>query len=216
MSQTTVPFVIYNGGQHGHIEADTAQLRPDSVVPIRLEDGKLAYVPQTLLQAREDGTFFLPLSQEELEQSYLQRRETGGETVVVPVVAEEINVQKRTVETGGVHIHTRVTEHVETIDVPLLRDEVTVERVAINRRVEGSAPTVRQEGDTMIVPVLEEVMVITKQLMLKEELRIRHVQASVHEPQQVTLRREEAEIERLPASAVSQIAGNRSEELGTL
>ena len=80
------------------------------------------------------------------------------------------------------------------MDEPLLRESVQVERVPINRLV-AEAPASRQEGDTLVVPILEEVLVVEKRLMLMEEVRITRTRTEVHEPQTVTLRSEEAVIE---------------------
>jgi uncharacterized protein (TIGR02271 family) len=118
------------------------------------------------------------------------------EAVVVPVVEEELEVGKRTVETGGVRVRKVVREREETVRVPLTREEVEVQRVAVNRVVDGDV-AVRYEGDVMIVPVVEEVLVVEKRRMLREELHItrrRHVQT---ETQRISLRGEEATVERL-------------------
>ena len=88
-----------------------------------------------------------------------------------------------------------MTERTEVVDLPLTREEVSVERVAVNRVVDGPVET-RREGDTWIVPVLEEVLVVEKRLMLREEVRITTRRTEVAEPQTVTLRREEAVVER--------------------
>lgn len=93
-------------------------------------------------------------------------------------------------------------EHEETVDEPLLREQVNVERVAINQLVDGPI-AVRQDGDTMIIPVLEEVLVIEKRLMLKEELRVTVQRTTVHDPQTVTLRTEEINIERIDPTSSS-------------
>ena len=54
----------------------------------------------------------------------------------------------------------------------------------------------RSEEDTLIIPVLEEVLVVEKRLLLKEEVRITK-REETHTPQRVTLRREEAAVERI-------------------
>ena len=77
-------------------------------------------------------------------------------------------------------------------------ETVSVERVPINREV-AEPPPVRQEGDTTIVPILEEVLVVEKRLVLREEVRITKRRREISERHRVTLRREQAEIERLPA-----------------
>jgi uncharacterized protein (TIGR02271 family) len=119
-----------------------------------------------------------------------------GETVVIPIVEETFDVQKRRAETGRVHITKVVREREELVDEPLLHEEVEVERVAINRVVDGPI-TARHEGDTLIIPVLEEVLVVEKRLVLKEELRITKRLIQAHKPQQVTLRSEAATVERI-------------------
>ena len=99
-------------------------------------------------------------------------------------------------ETGRVRIHKVVHEREELVDEPLLHEEVSIERVPIHRFVDEAMP-IRYEGDTMIVSLLEEVPVVEKRLMLKEELRITTRRSEVHQPVRVTLRSEEATVEHL-------------------
>lgn len=115
--------------------------------------------------------------------------------MVIPVIQEEITIDKRVIETGKVRISKRISEREELVDVPILQEEVTVERVPINLFVEEQPP-VRQEGDTIIIPVVQEQIVIQKKLLLVEELRVRKQIVEAHEPQQVTLFKEEVEIKR--------------------
>jgi uncharacterized protein (TIGR02271 family) len=116
---------------------------------------------------------------------------------VIPVIEEVLDVQKRRVETGGVRINKKVSEREERIDEPVWQEEVDVRRVAINRVVDGPVPESRIEGDVMIVPVLEEVVVVKKQLVLKEELHITRRRIVERDSRTVTLRREEATVERI-------------------
>jgi stress response protein YsnF len=80
-----------------------------------------------------------------------------------------------------------------------MREEVHVRRVPINRVVDGPIP-VRHVGDTMIISLLEEVLVVEKRLMLKEELHITKGEVETYKPQRVILRSEEATIERVDAA----------------
>lgn len=112
-------------------------------------------------------------------------------------MAERLEVGTREVETGRVRLVKRVHEREETVDPPLRREVLAVRRVVVNREVEGPV-AVRHEGNVMIVPVLEEVAVVTKRLMLKEELHITLRSFEAHAPQQVALRSETIEVERLP------------------
>lgn len=129
-------------------------------------------------------------------------------TLVIPVIAETLRVDKQTVETGRVVLHKTVQTTIETADVPLREEVVQVQRVAVNRYVD-EAPAVRYEGETMIVPVLREEMVVTKRLLLVEELHVHTQVLTTHASQTVELRREEVTYERIitpPADAAAPAA----------
>jgi uncharacterized protein (TIGR02271 family) len=112
------------------------------------------------------------------------------------LVEERVEIGKRQVERGRVVVRTRVEEHEEFAEVALRREDVSVERVPVGRPVEA-APAVREEDGVLIVPVLEERLVVTTELVLVEEIRItkRSRTETVREP--VVLRSERAEVERL-------------------
>jgi len=115
--------------------------------------------------------------------------------MVIPVIHEEATIDKQVIETGKVLISKRISQHEEMIDVPLLREEVTVERVPVNQYVDAPQQ-VRYEGDTMIIPIVQEQVVYQKRLVLVEELRVKKQIFEDHKPQQVTLQREEVEVKR--------------------
>jgi uncharacterized protein (TIGR02271 family) len=164
-------------------------------VVVQLESGQQILVPAAALVPLQDGGYYTPLSLEELG-SYGRGCRPGNDNVVVPVIAEELEVQKRVVETGKVRITKVVHEREVVVDEPLFCEEIEIEHVPIQRIVDGPIP-VRYEDDTMIVSILEEVLVVEKRLMLKEELHVRKRRVETHQPQQVTLRHEEARVERL-------------------
>jgi stress response protein YsnF len=74
-------------------------------------------------------------------------------------------------------------------------EEVEIERVAVNRVIDEAVP-VRYEGDTTIISLLEEVLVVEKRLVLREEIHIKKLRKEVHNPQEVLLREEQVEIVR--------------------
>ena len=112
---------------------------------------------------------------------------------------EELRVSKREAVTGRVRVRT-VTETLdEIVRQDLQGERIEVERVPVDTLVEPGAPVpqVRTEGDVTILPVLEEVLVVEKRLLLKEEVRIsRHATTDVAEVP-VTLRKQRAIVERL-------------------
>lgn len=113
--------------------------------------------------------------------------------VVLPVVQERLVVGKRRVETGRVRVRKVVREQVAVVDEPLVQENVVVERVQVDRIVDASPPP-RHEGDTLVLPVVEEVLV--KRFRLVEEIRITKRHTVTRRPMKVPLRREEAIVER--------------------
>ncbi len=123
-------------------------------------------------------------------------RELEHDREVIPLVEERAVVLKRKKLTGGVRVRTVVHEDEEVIDEPLTTEEVEVERVPLDRWVKAPIP-VRQEGETTIITLLEEVVVVEKRLRAIEEVRITRRRTTRQTSQHVTLRREEAVVERL-------------------
>ena len=124
-----------------------------------------------------------------------QKATTNSEDVTIPVIQEDLTVELRAVATGAVRIRKVVHEREEIVDEPLFAQTVDVERVEINQVVDGPIP-IRQEGDTTVISIVEEALVITKQLILKEELRITKRTAEIRDPQIVSVRSEEVIVER--------------------
>jgi len=122
-----------------------------------------------------------------------------GETLMIPVVEETARIDKRVVETGRVRVSTR-TETVDQVLCESLRSNtVEVTRVPVDRTLsEGEVPpVVRDEDGVMIIPVLEEILVVEKRLVLKEELHIRRSSADEDVEVPVTLRKQRAVVERV-------------------
>jgi len=120
------------------------------------------------------------------------------EVLRIPVIEEQLAVGTRVVETGrGVRIHKTVSEQPVTIDERLVRDAVDVRHVPVDRIVAlEEAPATRYEGDTLVVPVLEEVLVVERRLRIKEELHITRVRHEEHYRDTVPLKAERVEVER--------------------
>jgi len=122
-----------------------------------------------------------------------ERRE---EVAVVPLVEEHVVVERRERETSRVRITMHVHERTETVDEPVMREQVDVERVPINRIVDVAPPT-REEGDYLIIPVVEEQVVVEKRLVLKEEIRVRKTRTTERHREDVVVRSEDAEVVRV-------------------
>jgi len=119
--------------------------------------------------------------------------------IVVPLHVEDVSVERRKVE-RDVRVHIQTVSHDHLIDEPLSHEQVEIERVAIGRPVDV-VPPVREEGDTTVVSVVEEVLVVERRLVLKEEIRLRRVRTTERHRETVTLREQQAVIERADPGA---------------
>ena len=117
------------------------------------------------------------------------------QNLVIPLVEECVSATKREVETGRVRVRTRVEERQEIVRADLARESVDIQRVPMNVEV-SAMPAVRQDGDITVVPVVEEVLVVEKKLMLVEEVHLRRTRSIEEHTQPVTLASQRAEIER--------------------
>jgi uncharacterized protein (TIGR02271 family) len=190
----------------GSVDATAWHRDDDQPVVVQLRDGTEVVAERTFFRNAADGSLTLEPNAADRtanvdrssDHSVTTTQAGSGEQLVIPLLREQLEVSKRSVETGRVRIIKSVREETETIDHPLMKERVNVDRVEVNKFVDGPVP-VRYEGDVMIVPVLEEVLVVETRLMLKEELRISKHAQQVHEPRDVTVRIEEARVERIPS-----------------
>ncbi len=115
---------------------------------------------------------------------------------VIPVIEEQLHISKVWQETGRVQVSKTVTEEAVDYNVPVNQEEVIMERKTINQYVDTAPPASRYEGETLIIPVLKEVLVVEKKLMLVEELHISKRRTEQMVSGTETLRKESVEINR--------------------
>lgn len=120
------------------------------------------------------------------------------ELAAIPLVEERVSITKREVETGRLRVRVSVHEREQNFPVELSHDEVEVERVPVNKAV-THLPSVRLEGATTIIPVVEEVVVVEKRLVLVEEIHVRRKSTIETRNIPVTVKSEQAEIEMTEA-----------------
>jgi uncharacterized protein (TIGR02271 family) len=120
------------------------------------------------------------------------------EETVIPVVEEELDAGTRAVKTGAVRIDKHVEKRIRKVEAPLIHEDIEVRHVPVNRVV-TEAPKARRRGDTVIVPVVEEELIVTKRLVLKEEIHLIKRRTKDRVVKEVELNREHAEVRRLDA-----------------
>lgn len=122
----------------------------------------------------------------------------------IPVLQEELVLDRRKVETGkGIRLNKTVSEEVWRVDDTLQQQTLDIQHIPVNAWVVGDAPTQRYEGATLVVPVLEEVLVVEKRLRLKEEIHITAKSQRQPVSERVVLRKEQVSVERFDDSAAA-------------
>ena len=116
------------------------------------------------------------------------RTETLG---LLPIMQERLRVSKR-LTTKRIRVHTRIVTEQTPVQTQLDHRDLVINRVAVDREV-ATMPESRQDGDVLIVPVVEERLV--KRLFVVEEIHIRQHRSQHDFNQTVTLRTERADIE---------------------
>lgn len=93
--------------------------------------------------------------------------DVASEVTIIPLAREEIEIQKRLRDTGVVRVRKIVVEHEEVVAQPLMQERVEVERVPVGRVVEAPLGPC-YDGDVLVVLVLEEQVIVSKQWVVKE------------------------------------------------
>ena len=127
------------------------------------------------------------------------------------MVEETARIDKREVQTGRVKVHTVVETSEQMVREALSSQNVKVTRVPVDQPV-TTVPVIRTENGITIVPVLEEILVVEKRLIVREELHIK--QEVSHETVEVpvSLRKQRAVVERVDAQGQRITEEKRDDE----
>jgi stress response protein YsnF len=197
MDTSTRIAVIGKDGLRGTIR----NLPQSDVAEIELDTGQRLLVPVPLLRQEPDGSYRMPIGPAEIRdiqsgsQPNVAPAADSGQSVTVPVVAEQIQVNKHKHETGTVVVHVAPETHIEHVHMPLTDEHVKIERVEVNEFVTAPQP-VREVGDVTIIPVYDEVLVVERRLLLREEIHVHRQRTTHDEDHDVPLRTEQVNILR--------------------
>jgi uncharacterized protein (TIGR02271 family) len=118
---------------------------------------------------------------------------TTTEEVRIPLVQEEIGIEKVAREIGHVRIHKTVRTEEKHFTVPVTREDIVIERVSGSGEEVSSELAFREQ--TLDVPLHEEEVRITKHSRVREQIVVHPVVQAVEKEASASLRHEEAEIE---------------------
>ncbi|MGB3457620.1 MAG: YsnF/AvaK domain-containing protein [Litorimonas sp.] len=125
--------------------------------------------------------------------------DTANTATIVPLVEERLDVQTREVVGDTVRVDVQTHTDIRDIEEELRSESVDVRRIPIDQPV-TERPAVRREGNTTIIPVVRERLVLKKELVLTEEIHITRERTSETVQQSVELRHQSATITRSKAN----------------
>jgi uncharacterized protein (TIGR02271 family) len=127
----------------------------------------------------------------EKERTFEKPSHRDPEEQVIPVVEDEIIIDKKLVRKGGITIKKEIISEDASVDIPLLKENLDIQRIPVNQYLD-SRPEIRYEGDTTIIPVLKEV--IEKRLLLVEEIRITKTVTRETRSEKITLSKQKVTV----------------------
>jgi len=109
--------------------------------------------------------------------TYPTRTATGAtarEGDTIELKEERLHAEKRPVETGEVTVRKDVHTETKTLEVPVQREEVVIERKPVHGRAatEGITADDIRAGEEIRIPVREEEVNVTKDAVVKEEVKV--------------------------------------------
>lgn len=197
-------LVFDKNGLRGKIVGYSTAANADKNALVDVGDGIQIVIPMQKLAPRKPTGFNVTGTFEEWRETShpsklygtdANREDGHGDTISIPVLEEELEVQKRQVETGSIRINKTISEREEIVDQALNRERANVERIPINRIVKEAANS-RYENNTWIIPVYEEVVVVEKRLVLREEIRITKEMSVEQHHERIPLRSEKVTVEK--------------------
>lgn len=132
------------------------------------------------------------------QQGWSGRMSEGrqGESEAIPVTQEELVVGKKAVDTGGVRVHSHVTEKPVEANVHLHQERVQVERMPVDRPVSDADRAFQDR--TIEAREMGEEAVVGKKTRVVEEVRVRKEGEEREEQIKDTVRRTDVDVDRLP------------------
>ena len=119
-------------------------------------------------------------------------------TLTLNILKEQALVKKQIVEKAKVHIEKKVHHTEATIHIPVVSEEIEIKKIPVNQYVE-IMPQGRYEGDTIVIPVIKEILIVEKKLLLVEEVYVKKHTNTTTEEKNIILREEEIIVDRFTA-----------------
>jgi uncharacterized protein (TIGR02271 family) len=128
-----------------------------------------------------------------------------SESISVPVIEENLQVGKQSVETGGVRVRSRIIERPVEENVRLRSERVVVQRNPVDRAATDADFTAFQEGDIELTEHAERA-VVAKEARVIEEVTVGKTVDEHDETIHDTVRRTDVDVEELNSTTAASSA----------
>lgn len=135
-------------------------------------------------------------------------KQTAGE-MKIPVIEENLEVGKRTVETGGVRVHSRIVEKPVEETLRLREEHIVVDRRPVNRAATEADFNNLQEGDIELTERAEKA-VVGKEARVVEEIAVGKNVEERQETVSETVRKTKVDVEEVDTDISTGKAANRT------
>ena len=164
-------FPVYDEtGRIGSLLSPARFLDPRSEKTIRLDSGQEITVPSAALKVQPDGSFRLL---EHRPATAAASAAAAPVSTAAPAPAPELTESSR-----------EVLEPEELRNAGFFQDDYDIKHVPVGQIIDTPV-TQRQEGETLVLPVVEEVLVYRRKLYLREEIRITRRKKPVDEVRRI-------------------------------
>jgi uncharacterized protein (TIGR02271 family) len=180
---------VFGGEETGGRYAEAVE-RGNAVVCVTAAEAQLDQAVEIMNSA---GAIDIDRREETVERADLRGSTEGGS---VPVIEEELQVGKRTVQRGGVRVYSRVVDEPVEETVELREERVTVDRRKVDRLVERGELSGLRDQTIEVMEVTEEP-VVQKRARVREEVVVGKETSQRTEKVRDTVRRTEVEVEHL-------------------
>lgn len=156
-------------------------------------------VPRDMIERIQGNVLYLNVPRNQVPRASAavhatQRLRGPGETMTIQLSEEHVEVETRVVERGYLRVQKKVDEYLDEQIIRLQHHETHIERVPRDEVIDAPIEPY-MDGDVYVVPVIEEEIIISTRLRLKEELRVHRFVAERDETIQTPFRRERLVIE---------------------
>ncbi|RYY08131.1 MAG: DUF2382 domain-containing protein, partial [Cytophagaceae bacterium] len=132
-----------------------------------------------------------------------EKQPTQADGMTAQVIEEKLEVGKRTEQTGGVRLRSRIVEKPVEASVRLREEHVTVQRKPVNRPATEADFKTFKEGDVTLTESAERA-VVAKEAHVVEEVSLGKQVTEREETIRETVRNTEVDVEQIPGQPATQ------------